>query len=364
MDNWRVLCIFTTLLGNKPTAQRLMETLQGLRNVEPTFALLTIDDYKAYPAPRWAKLSDAWEGRYIARRKVSPLLGQQFDALLVNSWELVSEFQDLARRLPAAVLMDSVPANVNSQLIDRGQKGWRRSLAHQLQHRSFRRAARHFRFFLPTGSDTVASLVRDYGIPRERCFITLQPQDLTVWSPGAHVSTPPLKLLFVGNDFLRKGGDFLLRLYAKHLAGEFTLTIASRDPGLEGRPLPEGVTWLRDRNREQLLEVYRASDLFVFPTQQDYMPQVLAEALSTGVPCMANDIGGIRDLVRDGETGFLMRPDASMEAWAERLRYLSSHPEELSCMAAGARRFAEENLGMDRFKALVSTVIDRLRERV
>ena len=360
MPPCRTLCILTTLLGNKPTAMRLMEALQGLEWIEPTFVLVTMDDYKTHPAPLWAKLSNAWEARSVARRKVGPLLGQQFDALLVNCWEYVVEFQDLARRLPAAALMDAVPANVNTQLIHRSQGGWRRSLAHWLQDGPFKRAARHFRFFLPTGSDTIASLERDYGIPRERCFATLQPQDLNVWAPVPHVYSRPLRLLFVGNDFLRKGGDFLLRLYAEHLSDDFVLTIASRDPGLERRPLPKGVTWLRDRDRDQLIEVYRAADLFILPTQQDFMPQVLAEALSTGVPCMANDVGGIREMVRDGETGFLIPPDASMEAWAERLRYLSSHPGELSRMAANARRFAEANLGMDRFRGLVSNVMQRL----
>ena len=63
---------------------------------------------------------------------------------------------------------------------------------------------------------------------------------------------------------------------------------------------------MRGRSRDQLVQIYQQSDVFLFPTQQDYMPQVLAEALSTGLPCIANNVGAIRDLVRDGETGFLM----------------------------------------------------------
>jgi len=357
----KTLCIFTTLLGNKSMAQRLINALRGMEEIEPTFILLTTDDYQTYRAPRRARLSEPWEGRYIARSKANSVLDQQFEALLVNSWEFVTEFQDLARHLPAAALMDSLPATANAQLMNRGQRGWKRWVAHRLQHGPFKRAARHFRYFLPMGSDVVDSLEHHYGIPRERCFITPAPQDLRAWTPAERLYTPPLRLLFVGNDFLRKGGNFLLRLYGSYLRGQFTLTIASCDPVLESLPLPEGVTWLKGRNREQLLDVYRESDLFIFPTQQDYMPQVLAEALATGLPCIANDVGGIRDLVRDGQTGFLMSADAPLETWAERLRYLCAHPGELRQMAARARRFAEQNLGLDRFETSIRTVMERLR---
>jgi glycosyltransferase involved in cell wall biosynthesis len=162
---------------------------------------------------------------------------------------------------------------------------------------------------------------------------------------------------------VRKGGDFLLQLYRQHLSDFCTLTIASNDPSLEGRVRPPGVEWLRGRNREQLLTEYQASDVFVFPTQQDYMPQVLAEALATGLPCIANDVGGIRDLVRDGDTGYLMSCDDPAERWAQKLRFLSSHPEEWKRLSAGARSFAERNLDFHGFEKLLAEIVDRLGRR-
>jgi len=167
--------------------------------------------------------------------------------------------------------------------------------------------------------------------------------------------------LFVGNDFLRKGGDFLLRLYTRHLAGTCVLTIVSNDRALDGMCLVPGVRRIRNLTSEQLRPLYQESHLFLFPTRQDFMPQVLAEALALGLPCIANDVGGIQDLVHDGETGFLMPFDASPELWAKRIQHLASNPQELTKMSQRSRQFADARLGMDQFETLVQEVIGKLR---
>jgi glycosyltransferase involved in cell wall biosynthesis len=181
-------------------------------------------------------------------------------------------------------------------------------------------------------------------------------------TPPPRIYGEKRKLLFVANDFTRKGGDFLLRLYREHLAGAYTLTIASNDPTISTRRLPPGVEWLRGRNREQLIDVYRAHDVFLFPTRQDYMPQVIAEALATGLPCIATDVGGIRDLVHNGETGVLMPFGASTSDWAEHLAKLAE-PMVLRQLSAGARRFAEERLRDERFASLMKDILNRLQRK-
>jgi glycosyltransferase involved in cell wall biosynthesis len=361
MPKARALCILSTRLGNNATARRLIEALKKTDQVEPEFVLLTEEDFARHPAPRWARLSDPWEAQYVARQKVQPGKQGQFDILLVNSWEYVIAFQELARKIPAAALFDAVPATIDAQLRRRGHGGWKREMiASYVHHRAFRRAAPDFRMFLPMGSDSAEALVSDYGIDRDNCVVTLAPQDLELWKPGPRSSSPQMRLLFVTNDFARKGGEFLLRLYADHLADSCTLTIASNDPALDGRSLPPGAVWRRGCNREELLGIYRESDLFLFPTRQDYMPQVLAEALAVGVPCMASDVGGIRDLVLDGINGFLMPYDSAADTGAARIRQLRSDPSELTRLAMGARAFALEKLGMQRFENMISSVVDRL----
>ncbi|MBV8847524.1 MAG: glycosyltransferase family 4 protein [Bryobacterales bacterium] len=360
MASARLLCVLTTLLGNKSTTQRIIDALNKVPNLDTKYVTLAPDDYARYPAPRWARVTNPWHVQYIARKKLQPFVNEQFDLLFVYSWEFVCAFRDLACRMPAAALMDSVPSTIDYQLRERGLGGWKRSLSHQLHHGSFRRAAQHFRLFLPMGSDCADALTQDYGVPLERRFITLAPQDLSTWKPAGRIYAPPMQLLFVANDFSRKGGDFLLRLYSGHLSHTCKLTIASNDASIESRILPAGVTWLRGRTRDELLKVYQQSHLFLFPTQQDYMPQVLAEALATGLPCMANDVGGIRDLVRDGETGFLMSLAAPPGKWADKILSLAENPATLRRLSANARTLAEEGLDLTGFEDLIRAVIDRL----
>jgi glycosyltransferase involved in cell wall biosynthesis len=189
----------------------------------------------------------------------------------------------------------------------------------------------------------------------------LAPQDLELWKAAARDYRRPIKLLFAGNDFVRKGGDFLLQFYSDRLAGAWTLTIASNDPAIATRQLPKGVEWLRGRNHVQMLDVYRAHDIFLLPSRQDYMPQVLAEALATGLPCLATDVGGIRDLVRDGETGFLMPAGAPASTWAACLDGLAANPAEIRRLSTGARQFAEDRLGLNRFEDLIRKTVNLLR---
>jgi glycosyltransferase involved in cell wall biosynthesis len=361
MTKTKALCIFTTLLGNEVTTQRLIEALNGIDTINTTYVLLATDDYRRYPVPRWARASDAWESRYLARSKVDALLDCSSDILLVNCWEFVTEFRHLARRIPAAAFMDAVPATVDDQLRRRGSGGWRRTLANAVHDFPFSRAVRNFSYYLPMGSDCADALEVRYQIPRDRCMVTLAPQDLKFWTPAPKSPSDLLRLLFVGNDFARKGGDFLLHLYARYLAGSCNLTIVSNDPALDRTVMPAGAIWRRGLNRDEILQAYRDSDLFLLPTLQDYMPQVLAEALSAGLPCIANNVGGIRDLIRDGETGFLMAYDAPASVWAERISFLHSSPRDLDRLAKGARSFAERNLDTGRFGELVAGVIELLR---
>lgn len=142
MPKTKVLCIFTTLLGNKATAARLADTLDRLPDVEPTYVHVNAEDYSAVPAPWWARATNPWHAEFLARQKARSAMEQTYELLLVQGWELTVAFRDLARRLPAAVLLDSVPATVDEQQRRQGRNGWRRWLSHQVHHRQFALADR------------------------------------------------------------------------------------------------------------------------------------------------------------------------------------------------------------------------------
>lgn len=55
---------------------------------------------------------------------------------------------------------------------------------------------------------------------------------------------------------------------------------------------------------------YSAADVLALPTRADNLPNTAIEALACGTPCAAFDVGGVGEVVRDGDTGFLATPDS------------------------------------------------------
>ena len=68
----------------------------------------------------------------------------------------------------------------------------------------------------------------------------------------------------------------------------------------------ERVRFVHAPDQEQLLELYRCADLFIFPSQTDTQGIVLAESMSQGVPIIALDGPGQRDIIINGENGFIV----------------------------------------------------------
>lgn len=337
-----------------------------LPSVKPTYVFIGPEDYVKYPAPKWARLSNPLEAMYVAKQKVRetidvPIDGP-FDGLLMNAWEFAVAFRSVAERLPTAMIIDAVPDTVEAAANRQKEGTLKRWIAHSLNQYSFSKAVPYLDYFLVKSSVCAESLKRDFGVPPERCFVTLAPQDLNVWKPrngNSHRTETPTRLLFVGNDLARKGGDFLLDVYKDKLTSNCTLTIVSTDSKLAGLPQCEGVKRIPGISREQLVGIFQDSDIFVFPTRQDYTPEVVAEALAVGLPCLVGDVDGAKDLIKHERNGFLVPRSGNAELWASYVHRLSDDRDELARMSACARRFAEESLSLDRFNALVADVIGR-----
>ncbi len=137
----------------------------------------------------------------------------------------------------------------------------------------------------------------------------------------------PLRLLFAGQLETHKGIRWTLEAlnafevpFELHVAGEGTLSEsvaawADRDP----RVVFHGFCSL-----DNLVKLFFLCDAVVVPSLcYENSPTVIYEALLAGVPAVAADIGGIGELVRDGENGFLF-PPGDAEAFRATLRKLAN----------------------------------------
>ena len=116
------------------------------------------------------------------------------------------------------------------------------------------------------------SLVRDYGIPAERVTVIPPGVDLERWHCPRRPRSNRARLLFVGGDFRRKGGELLLKAYRDHLAEACELDIVTRDPVEPGALERVRVHYGLQPNSPELLSLYERADIFVFPTLGDCLP--------------------------------------------------------------------------------------------
>lgn len=89
---------------------------------------------------------------------------------------------------------------------------------------------------------------------------------------------------------------------------------------------------------EDLRNVYGNSDVFVFPSITDTLGQVVMEAQAAGLPVVVSDVGGPKEIVRDGETGFV-RSVTDVGAWVRAIVELAGNRERRIAMGRAAADF-------------------------
>ncbi|MDO9528060.1 MAG: glycosyltransferase family 4 protein [Syntrophales bacterium] len=91
--------------------------------------------------------------------------------------------------------------------------------------------------------------------------------------------------------------------------------------------------------RSDVTEVMSTFDIFALPSLNEGMGRVLVEAMALGKPIVASDIGGIPDLVVDGENGYLI-PVGDVDALAAMIRRLLDDPGKREEMGNAGQRYA------------------------
>lgn len=349
----RFLFLLSRVLGGKTFSGQLMRALEKVNGLRPHFVFLEEDDYgrHADKIPAANRLSRFLVGTEILKWKLRLQPPPPCDAVFVQSFELLPACAVLDPRLPAVLAHDST--NIVSYRLLRDQfPSWRASLAcwgkSALTRPLYARALRRVKAFLPRTRWCAESLVNDYGVDPDRIRVAPAGLDTSEWSPAPQApqgrQDDPPTLLFVGDDFERKGGPFLVDLFTRYLYPRARLRLISRSPALKERRWPPGVELRQDYGpgrRLELLEEFRAAGIFVFPTRKEHMGQALAEAAAAGLPIVATGVGGTSQVVRHGENGFLMPYGATTGEWARAILDLLDHPEKRLRMGRAGRDLAE-----------------------
>jgi glycosyltransferase involved in cell wall biosynthesis len=187
----------------------------------------------------------------------------------------------------------------------------------------------------------------------------------------ARRSDDPFTMLFVGRHIERKGIEHLIDAMAFLDGDRFRLKIVGGGDltdRLKERARRTGdarIEFTGKLSTEDLANAYATADVFVLPAVVDSkgdtegLGVVLIEAAEMGLPLVGSDVGGIPDVVVDGESGLLV-PSADPKALAEALRRLADDPVLAQRLVAGARERTRRYFSWDVVIPALRSVYERV----
>lgn len=154
-------------------------------------------------------------------------------------------------------------------------------------------------------TDAVAdSLVKYYGVPSRHIYRAPAPFDLEkILVPPSKTPSKP-RVLFVGGDLARKGGDLLIAAWRTRPFADFPLTLVTNGvveevPGVTVR---QGIKYGTNEHRK----IFSEHDILVLPTKMDSYPQVIGEAAAAGMCVITTKYAlGAPEVIVSGLTGFI-----------------------------------------------------------
>jgi glycosyltransferase involved in cell wall biosynthesis len=189
-------------------------------------------------------------------------------------------------------------------------------------------------------------LAEHQGVPRDR--ILVRPPGMN--NPPRRHRDPDApvhgRLLFVGTDFLRKGGDQVVAAVARLRAGgdrTVRLTVAGPAAWPLAEPPPDFVEFTGRLGPQAIANLYATHDMLVMPSRFEAFGIVFAEALVAGLPCVARRAFAMPEIVEDGVTGALVEsddPDELAAAIASILDDRDVHGRVASARAALTARYS------------------------
>lgn len=195
-----------------------------------------------------------------------------------------------------------------------------------------------------------------------------EPEKIEIIPFGANLDAPPsvdqvlsnkqsspCRLLFVGRDWARKGGDVafqtLIALCKKGIDTKLTV-VGSTPPANVQHEKLKIVPFLNKNKleeRKQLDELFLKSNIFIFPTRADCSPMVIGEANAFGLPVFTTDVGGIPTIVKNGKNGYMLPVSATGEDYANLIIENFSNRTTYENLVSSSRKEYDSRLNWDKW---------------
>ncbi len=239
-------------------------------------------------------------------------------------------------------------------------------------------ALSHREHFLRNAMNNVETLIfcsrfiqdffRAHGLDHKR--MVLSPLGLAPFLPRPHQTKRDIiRISFLGAVFFTKGLDLLVDAFnlVPPASGELHIygPIVNQDYFREVMSRVKADRTVRyhgEYSSEQLPAILANTDITVIPSRMESFSLVTRESLHAKVPVIGPDIGGIPEVIHDGENGFLFR-SGDYRDLANKLMVLIRHPQKLDSLRNGIgpiRTIAEE---VDQLESIYQDALHRKKTR-
>ncbi len=201
----------------------------------------------------------------------------------------------------------------------------------ELQRDTMRNAEALF----PWSKFVAQSMIDDYGVDPAKIFVIGSSGNLPV-KPLTKTDYSSQIALFIGYEFERKGGQYLLKAWEQVSRVLPNAKLIIVGPDVPSTPSPDSVKWMgRINDADILMKLYQDASVFVLPSLFEPYGHVLVEAMGNGLPVIGTNICAMPEIIDQGQNG-LMVPPREPEALALALIDILRNPDKAKAMGSHA----------------------------
>jgi len=231
-----------------------------------------------------------------------------------------------------------------------------RNIANEIQKRCYprpRKAARTAAHIWAIGEDNRRMFTDVFNVPAEcLCEAGGKPQPELASVKKYDPKTEPLRLVWAGYHIGRKAVPLVLNAIAQ-IGNEFPIQFTILGDGPENAKwkalatelgITDKIIWTGNLPHAQAAIEMSKAHVFTFPSLQEASSTVTLEALSLGLPVICHDACGMGFIVNEncGIKIPMISPQQSIDGYAQSLRFLHDHPDDLVRLSQGALRRSDE----------------------
>jgi glycosyltransferase involved in cell wall biosynthesis len=212
-------------------------------------------------------------------------------------------------------------------------------------HKHVPAAAEALRRIFTDNAAVIDEAIEYTGLPRELFGVHYQPVNLEMKRAHGPSGKRPIQILWASRVTWQKRPDLLLLICNMLDAKKYKLTVrGAMSDGYGSNMFDEldGVNYGGGFSSVAELETEKY-DLFLYTSQADGMPNMLLEMMSEGLPIIASDVGGVKELIND-RTGLLVTPFDDASKYIEAIDAASDMGKQLVMrVEAGQKLIAERH---------------------